>query len=53
MKDYKVLVNNNARVIKDLAWAKEVAKRVSLVNFRAVVIEDGKVIARYEWGKEI
>ena len=41
MKDYKVLVNNNARVIKDLAWAKEVAKRDSLVNFRAVVLEDG------------
>ena len=53
MKDYKVLVNNNARVIKDLAWAKEVAKRDSQVNFRAVVLEDGKVIARYEWGKEI
>lgn len=53
MKDYKVLVNNNARVIKDLAWAKEVAKRDSLVNFRAVVLENGKVIARYEWGKEI
>ena len=53
MKEYRVLVNNNARVIKDLVWAKEVAKRDSLVNFRAVVLEDGKVIARYEWGKEI
>ena len=46
MKDYKVLVNNNARVIKDLAWAKEVAKRDSLVNFRAVVLEDGYRLIR-------
>lgn len=53
MKEYKVLVNNKAMVVRDLAWAKEVAKRDSLVNFRAVVLEDGKVIARYEWGKEI
>ena len=53
MKEYKVMVNNKVSVIKDLAWAKEVAKRDSLVNFRAVVLEDGKAIARYEWGKEI
>ena len=53
MKEYRVMVNNKVRVIKDLAWAKEVAKREALVNFRAVVLEDGKVIARYEWGKEI
>ena len=53
MKEYRVMVNNKVRAIKDLAWAKEVAKRDSLVNFRAVVLEDGKVIARYEWGKEI
>ena len=53
MKEYRVLVNNKAMVIRDLEWAKEVAKREARVNFRAVVLEDGKVIARYEWGKEI
>ena len=53
MKEYRVMVNNKVSVIKDLDWAKEVAKRDSLVNFRAVVLENGKVIARYEWGKEI
>lgn len=53
MKEYKILVGNKITVIKDLTWAKEVAKRESQVNFRATILDGNERIARYEWGKEI
>lgn len=51
--EYKVRVANKVIVFKGLEWAKENARKASLVNFRAVVENNGKVVARYEWGKEI
>ena len=51
--EYKVRVANKVSVFKGLEWAKENARKASLVNFRAVVENNGKVVARYEWGKEI
>ena len=50
---YVVLVANKSKAFNNLEWAKEVAKRDSLVNFRAAVLENGKVVAKYEWGKAI
>lgn len=51
--EYKVRVVGKASVVKGLEWAKEIARKASLVNFRAVVENNGKIVARYEWGKEI
>lgn len=51
--EYKVRVANKVSVIKGLEWAKEIARKASLVNFRAVVESNGKAVARYEWGREI
>ena len=53
MKEYKVLVGNRTRVVKDLAWGKEIARMMSRVNFRATVVDGNEIVARYEWGKEI
>ena len=50
---YTVRVVNKATTYKSLEWAKENAQKASLVNFRSVVESNGKIIARYEWGKEI
>lgn len=52
MKKYKVLVGNKGYLVGDLEVAKEYAKRDSKVNFRAVVLDDNKVVARYERGEE-
>ena len=49
----KVRVVGKAMVFKGLEWAKENARKASLVNFRAVVESNGKIVVRYEWGKEI
>ena len=51
--EYKIRVAGKAIVVKGLEWAKEIARKASLVNFRAVVEHDNKIIAKYEWGKEI
>ena len=53
MKDFKVMVNGKVSVVKDMEWAKEIARKASLVNFRAVVKDGNEIVARYEWGKEI
>ena len=50
---YVVLVVNKSKAYNNLEWAKEVAKKDSLVNFRASVFEGNEVIAKYEWGKEL
>jgi hypothetical protein len=52
-KMYVVLVGSKSKSFNDLEWAKEVAKKDSLVNFRASVFEGNEVIAKYEWGKEL
>lgn len=51
--EYKVRVAGKAIVVKGLEWAKEVARKASLVNFRAVVESNEKIVAKYEWGKEL
>ena len=53
MKEYKILVGNKARVVKNLNYAKWIAKNASVVNFRASVLCGNERVARYEWGKEI
>ncbi len=53
MKEYKVMVAGKVSVVKDLEWAKEIAKKASLVNFRASVFNGNEKVASYEWGKEI
>ena len=50
---YVVLVANKSKAYSDLEWAKECAKRDSLVSFRATVFEGSEVVAKYEWGKEL
>ena len=50
---YVVLVANKTKVYSDLEWAKECARRDSIVNFRTSVFEGSEVIAKYEWGKEL
>ena len=51
--NYIVRVANKASTFKSLEWAKENAQKASLINFRSVVESNGKIVARYEWGKEI
>jgi hypothetical protein len=53
MKEYKILVGNKASVVKDLEYAKWIAKNASVVNFRASVFCGNERVAHYEWGKEI
>lgn len=50
---YVVLVANKSKVYSDLEWAKECARRDSIVNFRTSVFEGSEVVAKYEWGKEL
>jgi hypothetical protein len=53
MKNIKVLFNNNTMVFKDLEWAKEVAKRYTMVGGKATVYEDNKKVVTYYNGEEM
>lgn len=53
MKEYKVMVAGKVSVVKDLDYAKWIAKNASVVNFRASVFDGNERVAHYEWGKEI
>ena len=53
MKEYKILVGGRVSVVKDLEYAKWLAKNASLVSFRASVFCGNERVAHYEWGKEI
>lgn len=53
MKGYKVLFNNNTMVFKNLEWAKEVAKRYTMVGSKATVFDNNTKVATYYNGKEI
>lgn len=54
MEKFKILFANKEMVFVGLERAKEIAKKQSLVNFRVSVFDsNNKMVARYEWGKEI
>ena len=53
MKEYKILVGNRVSIVKDLEYAKWLAKNASVVSFRASVFCGNERVAHYEWGKEI
>lgn len=53
MKQYKILTNNKTWMVRDLEWAKTIAKRESQVGGRVSVLDGDIKIATYQNGKEI